>query len=786
MTKKYCIIAFILALTFLFPIETMAQVMFEHQENTTLTQGVIHKRQMKVTDKGMIDINWLDVSLSEYIRVSEIQSSREFALRESTTNLLNGRNALAGVNGDFFGSGTYSGPLGLSKSDSGFFSGSNNFDGSKQATFLLESGGAFIDYLNFSFKLLIDGKEIIKPWAYNKAFNLDGPIVLTGNAVKTSADVDSRYPEAVKIVADGGKIIRIIPGGQVAEIPFGGFAVIMNKKQYEALNSSVQIGMSAKLEMDNRVSLAKTAISGGGMLLKDGQVVSDNKFAPTGRQPRTALGVSQDGKRVILMVIDGRNHSIGATHEETAQNMLEVGAYNALILDGGGSSTIAGKYPNEQKVSLYNYPSDGSQRAVINAIGVFENAPTGPITGLKLDMADVVLVGGYLPYKAYGVDSYLHEIAISEGVNLSSDGGRFENGRFYTEKAGYITVKANYGAYSAQTRIFADNLTAIEISGELKTGYKDYSALKIVGITSEGYRVTIPADLVSFEPMEGYLKVSVLGLSAYTKLPAKLENKRYNNLNIELTTNQDDSNKPPFGYIFMDQIKGIELWAALDSAAIPVVGTVSDNNGTVYELSFTAGQATEEYLPLTAMIPDKAVFPLVLKSIHLKPDPAKVIGESGSVKIGQMRILVTTAQNVTMPQTERFRDYRKLSSAEGSWDLVIDPNGPISVSGGIDYIKINTSMGSITSSDPNGWQTLRLGLTGQKALVIHMDQAPQKLPKGEYDLVHKFLRERINMGLEVMVVYPGQNGDTVLDGVRYISIGGQVSIKLVGILQYYK
>lgn len=55
--------------------------------------------------------------------------------------------------------------------------------------------------------------------------------------------------------------------------------------------------------------------------------------------PRTGIGISQDGTKVIMMVIDGRGASIGATTRQLGDLMVYAGVYEGLNMDGGGSST---------------------------------------------------------------------------------------------------------------------------------------------------------------------------------------------------------------------------------------------------------------------------------------------------------------------------------------------------------------------------------------------------------------------------------------------------------------
>ncbi len=59
------------------------------------------------------------------------------------------------------------------------------------------------------------------------------------------------------------------------------------------------------------------------------------------KHPRTAMGYTQSGKLIIL-VIQGRfpGKAEGATLQQEAQVLLDLGCYEALNLDGGGSSCM--------------------------------------------------------------------------------------------------------------------------------------------------------------------------------------------------------------------------------------------------------------------------------------------------------------------------------------------------------------------------------------------------------------------------------------------------------------
>ncbi|KPD00169.1 Flagellar filament outer layer protein Flaa [Geobacillus sp. BCO2] len=109
----------------------------------------------------------------------------------------------------------------------------------------------------------------------------------------------------------------------------------------------------------------KEAVGGRYRLVSNGQAQS---FAIAGVHPRTAVGIDKNGN-VMLVVVDGRQpaHSQGMTLNELAKLMHELGAVDAMTLDGGGSSTFVVRQPNGQ-LKVENKPSDGFARPVASAL----------------------------------------------------------------------------------------------------------------------------------------------------------------------------------------------------------------------------------------------------------------------------------------------------------------------------------------------------------------------------------------------------------------------------------
>jgi len=120
------------------------------------------------------------------------------------------------------------------------------------------------------------------------------------------------------------------------------------------------------------------AIGGNKVLVENGQPVNPKTWVPIGgaleKHPRTNTGISADGAKLIIIVVDGRQKgfSEGVTLPEMAEYLIEFGAYTGLNHDGGGSSTLVFEGP-----IIINYPSDAAgEHVVANHLGIYTASVT--------------------------------------------------------------------------------------------------------------------------------------------------------------------------------------------------------------------------------------------------------------------------------------------------------------------------------------------------------------------------------------------------------------------------
>ncbi|MFI5133762.1 MAG: phosphodiester glycosidase family protein [Chitinophagales bacterium] len=102
----------------------------------------------------------------------------------------------------------------------------------------------------------------------------------------------------------------------------------------------------------------QTVVGGGPTLLQNGEVKISNEEemlfagkAINDKHPRTAMGYTSDG-RLIVLAIQGRSESSGgATLIQEAQIFKDLGCWEAMNLDGGGSSCMLVNGKSTIKVS---------------------------------------------------------------------------------------------------------------------------------------------------------------------------------------------------------------------------------------------------------------------------------------------------------------------------------------------------------------------------------------------------------------------------------------------------
>lgn len=249
--------------------------------------------------------------------------------RRTVSGFLKMYDGLAGVNGSFFfADGTPVGTLIINKQivSSPLFN--------RTSLIFYENGTAAIDSVRMAGYLRLSSGKQLSISGINQPMN-GGIIVYTPDYQRTGYSGSS-----VNISVVGGKAEQVSYGE--IDIPKNGFVVSAAGSSAKVLTNNIKPGDSVEWFFMTRPAMKemKHIVAGGPRLVHSGNpcVTSrEENFrsdVARSRANRTGAGITKSGELILLTVER-------ATLNELARLMIELGAYDAMNLDGGGSSGLA-------------------------------------------------------------------------------------------------------------------------------------------------------------------------------------------------------------------------------------------------------------------------------------------------------------------------------------------------------------------------------------------------------------------------------------------------------------
>lgn len=245
----------------------------------------------------------------------------------------------------------------------------------------------------------------------------------------------------------------------------------LNMVPFEDLSdSSVSYHYLPKLEQ------LKEMIGGYPVIVRNGENYALEGFAnangtnsfATDLHPRTAVGFNRDTTKMYMVVVDGRQpHSIGIDLPDLADFLIDLGAWQALNLDGGGSSVFI------VENRIMNSPSDGQERAVRNSCAVYSSAPEGELAALQIELDSLVLYKGEsFRFFISGRDNNYHYREIPDSIPLIFS---------YDEELGSLEVREDTIIFTASEKagegFIRANLSDSLHSNRMYLRIRDYDPL---------------------------------------------------------------------------------------------------------------------------------------------------------------------------------------------------------------------------------------------------------------------------------------------------------------------
>ncbi|MGH7652389.1 MAG: phosphodiester glycosidase family protein [Gemmatimonadaceae bacterium] len=371
------------------PLAARAQ-QFDSVTTSVVAPGVIHKRI--VVSSGPWHVNVLQVDLKRpTISIHGMRADDSFRGRETVRSMAERYRgpgeAVAAVNADFFdikatgeseNNVVVEGSVikGVKRTDSPY----DTFDNLHSQFAVDWRDHPFIDRFAFVGRA-IDGKSTVDLDGLN--FWPDSNAVALYTAPfgdSTPPDSAGRHPLSLVLRSMGRRGDTLLFRIQARPVDHGG--VSLGSGAVLAAGGNRRGELTALARRGGTVKVVtrfapyrgrlRTLLGGWPGLIVDGKSVAEQadiiegtfpRFSST-RHPRTAIGFSRDSATLFLVTVDGRRESdSGMSLVELAHLMLQLGVYQGMNFDGGGSTTMV---VNDKVV---NSPSDSSgDRAVGSAL----------------------------------------------------------------------------------------------------------------------------------------------------------------------------------------------------------------------------------------------------------------------------------------------------------------------------------------------------------------------------------------------------------------------------------
>lgn len=429
---------------------TMPRVIYESTDSQHISSGVVYEKIMKFTDAGWWNINVLRINLiDQYTELKGLFNPSGIPIRDKVSTMVNKSGAIAAINGDYFNYKPLPSSMGTLINNGELISSPIEMAWSLPTFYLTNSDKAGIDYLDRKMVAtnINKGNQVLINTVNKVTTEFDTVTLLNKNWGAISIG-KKFHQDLVEVLIVNNVVQERRVGGEAFNIPQTGDAYVLAVRNTALDHFSTGDEVHLELTTVPDVDGIKFAIGGGSIILKDGELSLTN-INNKGNEPRSGIGINKEQTELILVTIDGRDASFkGVSQEMFGAILRELGAYNALNLDGGGSTTMAIKPADEDKASVVNKPSDGGERQVVNAVGVFSNAPTGQLSYLKLKTDDSKMFAETTrTITVKGYDEFHNPVVLDDSlVVFSTEGieGNFKGNKFKATTLGQGKINATY------------------------------------------------------------------------------------------------------------------------------------------------------------------------------------------------------------------------------------------------------------------------------------------------------------------------------------------------------
>ncbi len=477
----------------LLPFNILASEIYTYEEIIPIAEGVTLTKVESFHSDHNLSYSYITVDLTnDKVGLSLLKSQKGLDYSDTTLNLAKGEeNVVAALNGDFFSStkGGKTISLGIEVKDGNLLQSPIYPD--TMATFSSTDKEIFLDYLSFTVAVVAPNWEFAPIRHINKHTEYFGEILMY------QGDFNGGFSPApggpvVEILVEDGILTEFRRDMPPCPIPENGYILSVSEGVSMFFANNFQVGDPVKIDyyITPDISNSDVALGGGALLVSEGKAPESFSHVVSGYNPRSAIGISEDGNTLYLVAVNGRQEkSRGMSMAELADLMVDLGCYKALNLDGGGSTYMAASTPWVPEIHKVNSPSE--TRAVINALGITFDAEEEKEKGILLESdKSAVFIGEEVKLSSALYDKNLRP---KEGtITYSSSKGDIKEGIFTAKEGGIAKIKAKSGSVTSEIEVFVvDKITGIDAPDTLKLKVGESQKLSFNVFDKEGHFVSV-------------------------------------------------------------------------------------------------------------------------------------------------------------------------------------------------------------------------------------------------------------------------------------------------------
>ncbi|NLY09231.1 MAG: phosphodiester glycosidase family protein [Tissierellia bacterium] len=496
------LLVIVLVLTLLFPTISEAALpttVFQRNEVEQISSGTTVEHIQRFTTSGWLNIHVVRTDLNNPTQKPvTIFGNEGMSVRKTVNSMVDSnQGVIAAVNGDYFNYKPMPSTLGVMVSDGNMISSPPHMEYALPAFYVDVNNKGHVGYLDRTITVTNNRTGASYPINMVNKISADyTTIALLDSSWGANSPGNKTGVAGIReVVIVGDKVTEVRDNAAGVAIPKDGYVLAVKAEKL----ADIQVGDSITLKKDIIPTTGEVpfAIGGGSIILKNGEITRTNVHSQ-GVHPRTGIGVNQEGSSLIMVTVDGRGKSYkGLEQDDFAALMKELGAWNALNLDGGGSTTLAVSPRDGNPSKVLNSPSEGSPRPVVNSVGIRSTDAVGELSYLKVSSnAKGVHAGNSISMKVTGYDVNHHVIPVdSNSVNLEIAGveGTSAGIVFTPSTSGQATITARVGnASGTMTLPVYGPISALQTIGGITLEPGGRKTITVSGVDARGYSATLP------------------------------------------------------------------------------------------------------------------------------------------------------------------------------------------------------------------------------------------------------------------------------------------------------